>query len=133
MDVEDENTQTPAIKNISSTQSLPDALTPMKRNTKFSKLEEKSNGDVFWKNRFFQPLTEYRINVKNEEYVITPNIQKSFTDTKLTTKSLNNKEKGTIFDILNHVGLYDMKHTKDLGSASTKDALYNLPKTMTEI
>ena len=46
----------------------------MKRSKSFFKLEEKSNGDVFWNGIFNQPLRENRINIKNEEYVITPDI-----------------------------------------------------------
>ena len=45
--------------------------------------------------------------------------------------SLNNNEKETVFDILYNFGFYDMKHTKGLNSAKTKDALHNLPKTIT--
>ena len=59
-----------------------------------------------------------------------PNIQKDFTKTKLTTKSLNNHEKETVFDILNNVGFYDVKHTKGLSSARMNDVLYILPKSI---
>ena len=86
----------------------------------FSNLDEKSNGGLFWNGLFFQPLGEKRINVENDEHDITRNIQKNFTDTKLTTKCLNNNEKETVFDILNNVGFCDMKHTKCLHSAERK-------------
>ena len=39
-------------------------------------------------------------------------------------------KKETVFDILNNIGFYDMKHTKGLNSARMKGALYNLPKTI---
>ena len=45
---------------------------------------------------------------------------------------MNNNEKETVFDILNNVGLQDMKHTKGLISARMKDAWYNVQKTLTE-
>ena len=46
-DVEDGKTQTSAIQNIISTQSLRDTLALMERNRNFMKLVEKDNGDVF--------------------------------------------------------------------------------------
>ena len=95
----------------------------MKRNNFFFKLEEQSNGVVFWRDVFIQPLGENRTNVKNEDYDITPNFPKYFTNTKLSTKSLNNNEKETVFDILNNVGFLDMKYTEGLSSTRMKDAL----------
>ena len=125
-DVEDGNTQTPAIKIITGTKPLRDILTLMTRSKNLFKIEEKSNGDVFWNGVFIQPLGENRINVKNEKYDIS-NIQKCFTDTKLTTNLLDNIEKEAVFDILNSVGSYDMKHTEGLNSTRMEDVLYNLP------
>ena len=95
-----------------STQSLRDYLTLSKRSKNVFKLGDKSDGDVFWKGVIVQPLGQKRLKVKDEEYDITPNIQEYFTNTKLTTKCLENNEKETVFDILNNVGFYDMKHTK---------------------
>ena len=40
-------------------------------------------------------------------------------------------KKETVYDILNDVRFYDLKHTKGLISARLKDALYNLPKLIT--
>ena len=96
-------------------------------------MEEKSNGDGFWNGVFFQPLRENRIKVKNEEYDLSREIQKCFTDTKLTIKSLENNEKETVIDIIDNVGFYDMKHTKGLNSSRMKDALYCLPKAKDKI
>ena len=102
-DVEGGTTQTPGIEKITGTHSLSDTSTLMKRSKYFFNLKEKSIGDVFWIGIIIQPLGENRINVKNEEYDITPNIQNYFTNTKLTTKSLNINKKQTVFDILNVV------------------------------
>ena len=66
--VADENTQTPAMRIIATTQSLRDIITLMKRSkTFFSKFEEKPTGDVFWNGVFFQPLgeRESRLKMKN--------------------------------------------------------------------
>ena len=65
----------------------------MKRSINFFKLEEKYTGDLFWKRALFQPIGENRINVQNEEYDITPSIQRFFTNTNLTTKFSKNDEK----------------------------------------
>ena len=55
----------------------------MKRNKKFFKLEEGSNGDVFWNGVFTQQIGENRISSNDEEYDITPDIQAHFTNTLL--------------------------------------------------
>ena len=85
-----------------------------------------------WNGVFIQLLEENRVIFKNEDYDETPNIQRYFTETKLTTNSLDNIEEEAVFDILNNVGFYDMTHTKGLISARMKDAFYNSPKTFSE-
>ena len=132
-DVEDEITQIPPIENITGTQSLRDTLIFLRRGNFFFKLEEKSNGDIFWNGVFIQPFRENRINVKNRNYDITPDIQVYFTNTKLTTKFLRNAEKETVFDILENVGFYYNIHKEGLKSAKIKDVLYILPKAMAKI
>ena len=109
--VEDENTQTPAIENITGTQSLRDTSTFMGRSKKISKVEEKSNGDVFWSGVSIPPLGKNRIRLKME-YMIQFLIFIFFSNTKLTTKSLNNNEKETVFEIHDNVGFYYMKNTR---------------------
>ena len=95
----------------------------MKRNKKFLKLAEKSNGDIFWKIIHMEPLGEIRIWTKGEEFVITPDLQEYFTNTKLTTKALIEKEKLTVHGSLTDVGLYDNRtQTKGKVSARTKAA-----------
>ena len=105
----------------------------MRSSKKFFKLQEKDNGEVFCSGVFIQPLGENKIIVKNKEHDISPNFQKKFANKKLTTKSLDNDEKETVFDILNKVGSYDINHTKRLNSNRVKDALCNLPKTIPKI
>ena len=100
-----------------------------KKEKKF-RILEKDNGDVFWNNILLWPLGENRIIIKNVEYDITPEIQRKFTNINLTTKSLDNDEKETVFDILNIVGFYDMRHTKGVKSTRMKDSLKYLPKVI---
>ena len=131
--VEDRNTQTPALEQIIGIQSLRETSTLMRRSENVCKLEEKPNGDVFWKGLFLQSLGENRKIVKNEDYNIRPKIQSCVTNTKLTIKSLDNDGKETVIDLPNEVGLYDIKQTKCLKSAGMNDALHNLAKTITEV
>ena len=46
---------------------------------------------------------------------------------------MENYELETVFDILDNVGFFDMKHTKVLITTRLKVALYLLPKTITKI
>ena len=52
------------MEDIAITQPLRDFLTLMKRSKKLFKIEEKSNGDVFWNSFFIQPLGERKIMLK---------------------------------------------------------------------
>ena len=74
-DVEDGNTQTPAIEIITATQSLNDTLSFLKRNRNIFKLEEKDNGNVLWNQVVLKAKRENRITFKDEEYDINPTIQ----------------------------------------------------------
>ena len=60
-------------------------------------------------------------------------MQAYFTNTKLTTKFLENFEKETVFDILQNVGFYDNIPKIGLKAARMKDALYDLPKAIDKI
>ena len=123
LDVEDGYTQTPAVENMNGTQSLPDTLALIERSKKCFKLEEKDNGVVFCNDVFIGALGENRITIKDVEYDITPDIQAYFTNTKLTTKFLDNVAKETVFDSLEIVGFYDNMPKIGLKSARWKDAL----------
>ena len=132
-DVEDGNTQTPAIENITGTQSLRDTLTHMKGSKNFFKLQENPDGKIFWNKIPIIPKGENRVSIKGKEFDIKPNIQTYFTNTKRTTKNMNVEDKSTVYDILQNTGFYSMKHTKGLKSARMIDAIYNLPKEIDKI
>ena len=123
----------PAIEKISGTQSLRDTLTLMKRSKNFLKLGEKDNGDVFWNIILIRPLGDKRIGINDELYDITSNIQACFINTKLTTKSMDNEDKLTVFNILENVGPFDRMPKIGLKSARMRDASYNLPKAVAKI
>ena len=129
----DENTQTPALENTTTSQSIRDTLSCMKKSKKFFKLEQTDKNKVFWNIIPVKALGENRIGIKHQEYDIKPNIQAYFTDTKQTTKHMNDEDKSTVFDILKKTGFYSMKHTKGLKSARMIDALYSLPKEIAKI
>ena len=131
-DVEDGNTQTPAIENTTTSQSLRDTLSVMKKSKNFFKLEQEGN-EVFWNKEPIKALGENKICIKGKEFDIKPNIQKYFTNTKLTTKNMDDEDKLTVYDILKNTGFYSMKHTKGLKSARMIDALYNLQKEIDKI
>ena len=132
-DIVDENTQTPAIENITGTQSLRDTLTLMKRSKNVFKLQETPDGKIFWNKTLIIPLGENRVNINGDEFDIKPNIQNYFTNTRLSTKRMDNEDKLIIFNILKNVEFYDNIPKIGLKSARMKDALYNLPREIAKI
>ena len=122
------NTQSPAIKNITSTQSLRDTLTLMEKSKNFFKLQETPDGQIFWNITPIKPQGENRVSSKSEEFDIKPNIQNCFNNTKLKTKRMDNEDELIIFNILKNVGFYDNLPKIGLKSARMKDALFNLPR-----
>ena len=132
-DFEDGITQTPAIKNITGTQSFRETLTHMKGSKNFFKLVEKDDGQVFWYIIPIKALGDNRISIKDQECDIKLNIQTYFTKTKLTTKNMDGEDKLTVYDIQRNTGFYSMKHTKGLYSARMKDVFYNFPKEIAKV
>ena len=131
--MEDGNTQTPPIENITATQSLRDALSFIKKSKNFFKLVEDDDGKVFWNKISIKAKGENRISINILEYDIKPNIQNYFTNTNQTTKNMDDEDKLTIYDILKNIGFYSIKRTKGLNSARLKDALNNLPREIDKI
>ena len=131
--LQNSESQTPAIKNITGTQSLRDTLTHMKGSKIFFKSVEDDDGKVFWNKIPIKVKGENKISIKNHEYDINLNIQKYFTNTKLTTKNMGDEDKSTVYDILRNIGFYSMRHRKGLTSARMQDALYNLPDEIAKI
>ena len=126
------NTQTPAIENTTVSQSLRDTLAFMKKSKNFFKLEQVGN-EVFWNKIPIKALGGNRISIKDQEYDIKPNIQEYFTNTKLTTKNMNDEDKSIINDILKNTGFYSMRRKKGKQSARTIDARNNLPRGIAKI
>ena len=126
------NTQTPAIENTTVSQSLRDTLAFMKKRKIFFKLEQDGN-EVFWNKVPIKALGENRISIKDQEYDIKLNIQEYFTNTKLTTKNMNDEDKSIIYDILRNTGFYSMRPKKGKQSARTIDARNNLPNAVAKI
>ena len=130
--LQNSESQTPAIDNTSTSQSLRDTLSFMKNSKNFFKLVQDGK-DVFWNKAPIIPQGENRVSFKAIEFDIKPNIQNCFTNTKLTTKNMDDEDKLTAYDILKKIGFYSMRHTKGLKSARMKDALINLPKEIDKI
>ena len=104
----------------------------MKTSINFFKLTE-DGGRVYWNDVFINPLGDKRICIKDRGYDISPDIQALFTNTKHTTKILDNIEKETVFDILQNVGFYDNIPKIGFKAARMKDGLYDLPKALDKI
>ena len=66
-------------------------------------------------------------------YDIKAIIQDYFTNTKLTTKNINDEDKSIIYDILKITGFDSGRHTKGKKSDRMKDALKNLPREIAKI
>ena len=79
------------------------------------------------------PFGENRVNINGYEFDIKPNIQNYFTNTKITTKHMDNEDKLIIFKILKNVGFYDKVPKIGMKSARMKDAFYNLPREIAKI
>ena len=101
--LQNSQSQTPAIENTNISRSLLDPLAFMKTSKKFFKLTE-DGGKVYWNEVLINPLGDNRIRNKDQEKDISPDFQAFFTNTKLTTKFLDNFEKETVFHILQNVG-----------------------------
>ena len=130
--LQNSESQTPAIDNTPTSQSLRDTLGYMKRSKNFFKLEQEGK-HVFWNKIPIIPIGENRVSIKDEEFNIKPNIQEYFTNTTLTTKNMDNVDKSTVYDILKILGFYSTMHTRGLNSARMQDALYVLPREIAKI
>ena len=130
--LQNSESQTPAIDNTSTSQSLRDTLSFMKKSKFFFKLVQDGK-DVFWNKTPIIPQGENGVSIKGIEFDIKPNIQNYFTNTKLTTKNMNDEDKLTVYNILKNIGFYSMRHTKGLKSARFQDAMYNLPNEIDKI
>ena len=105
----------------------------MKKSKNFFNLTEDDDGKVYWNEVLIKPLGGTRISIKDHEYDISPDIQAYFTNTKLTTKFLDNFEKETVFEILQNVGFYDNIPKIGFKAARMKDALNDLPKVIEKL
>ena len=126
------NTQTPAIENTIVSNSLRDTLSFMKKSKNFFKFEQDGN-KILWNKIPIKPLGGNRISINEKEYDIKPNIQNYFTNTRLTTKHMDDDDKSTVYDMLKDIGFYSIRHKKGKKSFRMKDALYNLPNEMDKI
>ena len=124
--------QTPAVENITVSDSLRDTLSFMKQSNNFFKLEQDGK-KIFWNKIPIIPLGGNMISINDDEFNIKPNIQNYFTKTYLTTKNMSNEDKLTIYDILKNIGFYSTHHVRGLRSFRMQDALYTLPKEINKI
>ena len=69
----------------------------MKKSKSFFKLEQDKDDEVLWKKILIKPVRENINNINDLEFHITPDIQAYLTNTKLTTKFLDDVQKETVF------------------------------------
>ena len=131
--LQNSESQTPAIENTDISRSLLDTLAFMKKTKNFFKLREDEDGKVYWNEVLINPLGNNRFSFNDHEYDTSLDIQAYFTNTKLTTKILDDFEKEIVFDILQNVGFYDNIPKIGFKAARMKDALKDLPKAIDKI
>ena len=71
---------------------------------------EKPNVEFFWNIILIKSIGENGNGIKDEEYDINANYQVYFSNTKLTTKHMDDEDKSTVFNILEKIGFYSMTH-----------------------
>ena len=126
--VEDGNKQTPAIENVTATQSLRDTLAFKKTSNDFFKPAETKDRKVFRNGVRIKPVGENKFTIIGKEYDITNSIQEYFTKSSSTTKTLIIDDKETVYQIPKDVSFYNNRHHKGLKATRHKDAMYDLPK-----
>ena len=97
-----------------------------------SKVIRDAKGDYSWNNKEVIPLGGNRVEIEGEEFNITPEIQKAFTDTRYNFNNTHmDDENVLIFDkILNSLN-YDP--SKDSNSKRTKSIENDLKKRVHKI
>ena len=71
----------------------------MKKSKIFFKLGQTDKDKTFWNKRPIKAIGENRIGINDQEYDIKPNNQEHFTNTKLTTENMVDKDKSTVYNI----------------------------------
>ena len=77
----------------------------MKKSKIFFKIKQDGN-EIFWYKIPIKALGDNRISIKDQEYDIEPNIRAYFTNTKQTTRNMDDEDKSTVYDILKNTGLF---------------------------
>ena len=111
-----ENTPQPAIENNEAViydVELENTLNNMKDNTGFFKIEERNNGDVFWKGFLVEKIGGNKIKIINNEYNITKGIQNVLTNkTYDIANSMTDNEEVVFRDILQKTNYINRKRKK---------------------
>ena len=103
----------------------------MKKCKIFFKTVEKANGYVFWNGIIFKQLGGKKVEIENEKYDVKSNIQTMLTNTKATTKLLNNDEKMTVYKVCTDLGFYNIRPKKKGNKSARVTYVTNdLPKAL---
>ena len=121
------NTQTPAIENTTTSQSLPieneriqpgviyetsleNTLSNMKNNSGFFIIEETDDGEIFWNGFPVEKMGGNRLKINGKIHNITPSIQKVLAETSnIPLKKLNDKDNDIFINILESLDFENYK------------------------
>ena len=122
--------QTPIL--VSASDELVKTFSKMNDSKNFFKVIRHAEGNFSWINKEVIPLGGNRVEIEGEEFDITPEIQKAFTDTRYNFNNTHmDDENALIFDKI----LYDLNYdpSKDSNSKRTKSIKNDLKKRVHKI
>ena len=136
-DSTDQKTQTPALsssQNLKATQTLPDTPSFTRRFKNCFTLLKKPNAEVFWNVNRNKPLVRKNVETKNCDYDKNSDIQKTFTNTKAITISMDKKDKTTVFKKLTDDSFCNRRPKRKRNkSARMVDVTNDLPKATKKV
>ena len=126
------NSESQTPKLVTASDELAKTFSKMNDSKIFFKVIRDAEGNFSWNNKEVIPLGGNRVEIKGDEFNVTPEIQKAFTDTKYNFNNAHMDDENVIsFDkILNSLN-YDP--SKDSSSKRTKSIKNDLKKRVHEI
>ena len=126
------NSESQTPKLVSASDELVKTFSKMNDSKNFFKVIRDAEGNFSWNNKEVIPLGGNRVKIEGEEFNITPEIQKAFTDTRYNfNNTLMDDENVLIFDKILNTLNYDP--SKDSNSKRTKSIKNDLKKGVHKI
>ena len=126
----DSESQTPKL--VSASDELVKTFSKMNDSKNFFKVIRDAEGNFSWNNKEVIPLGGNRVKIEGEEFNITPEIQKAFTDTRYNFNNTDMDDENVLifYKILNSLN-YDP--SQDSNSKRTKSIKNDLKKRVHKI